>query len=148
MRICHHLSPWLQQGTSANHVASSSILFDPRAAAATSPAGAGARSPALPLSSPRLLRRCCAHCCQDLRESWIVPNTGAEKQPPSVFWAEPRILFATSLLCNNDGKFKELPRVTRWDSNHNSNTCGKSDISFAKHLVTKNKTFKPISKSS
>lgn len=56
MRICHHLSPWLQQGTSANHVASSSILFDPRAAAATSPAGAGARSPALPLSSPR----CCA----------------------------------------------------------------------------------------
>ncbi|TNM97520.1 hypothetical protein fugu_015676 [Takifugu bimaculatus] len=79
----------------------------------TSAAGAGHALPGSSLLLPPLLPCCPGHCCQDRRESRVVPNTGAEQQPPGSFRAQTRILLADSSPCNDGDTFEERSSATR-----------------------------------
>lgn len=79
----------------------------------TSAAGAGHALPGSSLLLPPLLPRCPGHCCQDRRESRVVPNTGAEQQPPGSFRAQTRILLADSSPCNDGDTFEQRSSATR-----------------------------------
>lgn len=116
------------------------ILFDPRAAAPTSPTGAGARLP--PPPSPW----CCATVAKTFGGVGWSQTPALNNHHRECSGLKLGYYSFNSSPCNNGGRFMETPSATRWDSNeilkYQEVRCF-----FAKRLVRKNKRFKQISKS-